>query len=320
MEKPSSTNTFGAKIRWHQLSSRIFSGSPFMNALIRSASTTNGWVPLLFLPLAVLLLSPPTMPDWLFAWLLALAIYAGCKWLTWRRAFCFSVPWQLQAAYLLGWPGMDASSFLGLHNKSTAPRPTRWEWSFAVGKTLLGVILFLGVARQIPEDLYLVRGWVGLAGLAFLLHFGSFHVLSCFWRNLGIDAKPLMNWPVLARSVADFWGRRWNTAFRDVTHRFLFQPLARKWGPRWSMVLGFGMSGLVHDLVISVPAGGGYGLPTLYFLLQGSALLFERSRVGRAWHGWLLTMLIVVGPAFVLFHPPFVRNIMLPFMKATGAL
>ncbi len=291
-----------------------------MKALLLPASASNGWEPLLLLPLAIFLLCPPTAPAWLFMWLLALAIYAGCKWLTWRRAFCCSVPWQRQVAYLLGWPGMDARSFLGLHDKAMTPRPSRWELSFAMVKTLLGVILFWGVARQISEDMSLVRGWVGLAGLALLLHFGLFHLLSCFWRNQGIDAKPLMNWPALATSVADFWGRRWNTAFRDLTHRFLFQPLTRKWGPRWSMVLGFGMSGLVHDLVISVPAGGGYGLPTLYFLFQGSALLFERSRVGRACQGWLLTMLIVVGPAFVLFHPPFVRNIMLPFMKATGAL
>ncbi len=131
-------------------------------------------------------------------WLLALAIYAGCKWLTWRRALYFNVPWQLQAAYLFGWPGMDAPTFLGLHNKSSATKPTRLEWFFAVGKTVVGGILFWVAGRQIPEDLYLMRGWVGLAGLALLLHFGFFHVLSCFWRYRGVNAKPLMNWPVLA--------------------------------------------------------------------------------------------------------------------------
>src|SRR5206468_39151 len=119
-------------------------------------------------------------------------------------------------------------------------------------------------------------------GLVFMLHFGIFHLLSWFWRSRGYNAKPLMNWPILATSVADFWGRRWNTAFRDITHRYLFRPLQKSWGPRAAVLGGFGVSGLIHELVISVPAGGGYGLPTLYFLLQGCALLAERSRLGKA--------------------------------------
>ena len=36
--------------------------------------------------------------------------------------------------------------------------------------------------------------------------------------------------------------------------------------------------------------------------------------------GRIFTILIAAGPAFWLFHPPFVRNVILPFMKAIGAL
>jgi hypothetical protein len=55
------------------------------------------------------------------------------------------------------------------------------------------------------------------------------------------------------------------------------------------------------------------------------ALLGERSRfseapsVGRGWRGWLFTMIVVVGPVYLLFHPPFVENVIVPFMKACGA-
>ena len=124
-----------------------------------------------------------------------------------------------------------------------------------------------------------------------------------------------MRWPVAATSLGDFWGRRWNTAFRDLTHRFLFRPLAARLGPRAGLAAGFAFSGVVHDIVISVPAGGGYGGPTLYFALQGLGLLVER----RMWRGRAFTAVVVVGPAWALFHPPFVLNVVVPFLAAIGA-
>ena len=126
--------------------------------------------------------------------------------------------------------------------------------------------------------------------------------------------------------LGEFWGRRWNTAFRDLTHRFLFRPLNSRLGPRGAILAGFVFSGLVHDVVISVPAGGGYGGPTLFFGAQAFAMFAERSRAGRAvglgsgWRGWLFAFLILILPVYLLFHPPFVRNIIVPFMQAFGAL
>ena len=231
-----------------------------------------------------------------------------------------------QAGYLLGWPGLDAGAFLRLGSPSESLRPTRREVARSAFNVLLGLALFWGVARLVPASLDLARGWIGMTGLILMLHFGLFHLLSCGWRAAGVDARPLMRRPLASPSLSEFWGRRWNTAFRDLTHRFLFRPLSRWTGPRGAILAGFLFSGLVHDMVISLPAGGGWGGPTLYFLIQAVGLLIERSGpgrrlgLGRGWRGWLFTIAVIAGPAFWLFHPPFVRRVILPFMDACAAL
>src|SRR5262249_45097988 len=155
-------------------------------------------------------------PRWMFMWLLAGTIFVGCKWLTLRTApVCHASPGR-QFAYLTLWPGLDAKAFLG---ESRSPRPALSEWWFALAELGLGVVLIFGSCPLFFADQGLARGWVGIIGILFVLHFGLFHVLSLTWRAGGVMARPLMDWPILATSISDFWGRRWNTAFRDLTHR-----------------------------------------------------------------------------------------------------
>ena len=133
-----------------------------------------------------------------------------------------------------------------------------------------------------------------------------------------------MHWPIAAASVSEFWGQCWNQAFRDLTHRFIFRPLTTKFGPRWAIAGGFLFSGIIHDLVISVPARGGYGGPSLFFVVQGVAIFVERSGWGRqiglssGWRGWLFTMMVLMTPIPCLFHSHFVLEIVVPFIQAIG--
>ncbi|MFO0881107.1 MAG: MBOAT family protein [Gemmataceae bacterium] len=285
-----------------------------------------GWGPLLLFPLLVVLLAPNDWPRWAVMWLLAFVIFCGCKWLTWRRTPVRGVSRWRHLGYLVAWPGLDASSFLRSDRTEALPPPTRAEWLFALVKFALGVTVLIGLARLIPGEYPYLVGWVGMVGIILVLHFGSFHLLSSAWRSAGVEAKPLMHWPLYATSLSDFWGRRWNTAFRDLTHRFLFRPLTPRLGARGAVFAGFVFSGIVHDLVISWPAGGGYGGPTVFFLLQGVGILVERSRAGGAiglgggWRGWLFTMAVLVVPLGLLFHRPFVLQVVVPFLQAMGAV
>lgn len=268
---------------------------------------------------------PDTLPRWAVMWLLALLLYAGFKWLTWRRTPAVGVPAWRHLAYLLAWPGLDAPAFL-YGAADAADRPTAGEWLFAGSKMLAGLACFFLSPHVVPSDRDLLLGWVGMIGIVFTLHFGLFHLLSCWWRTQGVAAAPLMVWPIASTSLSEFWGRRWNTAFRDLAYRFLFRPLTRVVGPRRGLFAGFLFSGLVHDAVITLPAAGGYGGPTLYFLIQPLGMLLQRSRLGRTRGldrgaiGWLGTVVVLVAPAGLLFPAPFVRSIVLPFMAAVGTL
>ena len=165
-----------------------------------------------------------------------------------------------------------------------------------------------------------------MVGLVFLGHFGSFDLLARAWQAAGICAEPIMRSPIRSQSLGEFWGKRWNLSFRQFTHDFLFRPALPKLGVAGATMLVFLASGLIHDLVISVPARSGYGLPTAYFLLQGLGALAERSRAGRmlglhsGGRGWLWTVLVTASPAYWLFHPWFVMRVMLPFLGAIHAL
>ncbi len=166
-----------------------------------------------------------------------------------------------------------------------------------------------------------------MIGILFILHFGIFDLLSCAWRSVGVEAEPLMDWPIASRNLGDFWGNRWNTAFRDLTHKFLFRPILKRVGARnakWAIFGSFAFSGLIHDAVISIPAGGWYGGPTAFFVIQGAGVLLEfRLRKAHRLDGWkgrAYAAMFLVLPVWMLFHPPFVLHIVLPFMRATGAL
>jgi hypothetical protein len=264
-------------------------------------------------------------PRWALMWLIAFVIFFTCKALTWRAASTKVVPRWRVGAYLLAWPGMNANRFLAPVNSPALKTPTQTEWLEATINLLVGAVIFLSAKYWIAPSQQILLGWAGMIGIILMLHFGSFYLLSCAWQSLGVDAPPLMNHPTRSTSVAEFWGRRWNTAFRDLTHQFLFRPLARRASPVIALCLGFVISGVIHDIVISIPAGGGYGGPTAFFCIQAAAILFERSPIGaslglgRGWRGWLFAAVALLLPVRLLFHDPFVARIVVPFMQACGA-
>lgn len=290
---------------------------------VTSRKTWLDWVPLVLLPMATFTLRD-SLPAWVFMWVFVTALFFGCKWLTWRRAgIKISTAGLFRSlGYLFAWPGMDANEFL---TRKCERKPKVGEWLLASGRFLAGaVFVWLAVKTALTTE-PIANAWIAMFGLILILHFGLFHLVALAWKRAGVAAEPLMKSPLTATSLSDFWGARWNTAFNKLVYDVGFRPLARRFSVAWATISVFAISGVIHELSISLPARGGYGLPFAYFLLQGIGVLFERSNVGRALglghgrRGWLFMFIITAAPAYWLFHPTFVRNVILPMLKTIGA-
>jgi alginate O-acetyltransferase complex protein AlgI len=282
------------------------------------------WIALIILPLVALSLRTSVV-RWVFMWIMAGAIFLGCKWLTLCRAKRRGSPTGLpqMLAYLFLWAGMDAENFLAPRDRGHPVHRALPKVGLAAGKIALGAVLIFGVARAARNEL--LAGWIGMIGIILVLHFGIFELAAISWQMFAIAARPIMDAPLQSTSLTEFWGRRWNGAFNQLVLDVFFRRFARSFGTVRATLTAFLISGLIHELVISLPAGAGYGLPTSYFLLQGWGIIAQRTSSKR-WsldqgaRGWLFTMLITAAPAFWLFHPPFVQRVIIPFLQAIHAL
>lgn len=278
-----------------------------------------------------------TGPAWLAMSAIAATSFFALKLATLRGSWKAAAPWRI-AGYLFAWPGMNAQRFLagegcrrdtstsrGVSARMPSGCPRYGELAFALAKLVGGLVCASWAMVHATEASPFVVGWVGMLGIIFTLHFGVFHAISWLWRAAGVDAPPIMRAPIAATSLAEFWGERWNVAFAESARRFIVRPLARRVGARRAGLAVFVVSGLVHETVISLPARGGWGGPTLYFLLQALGVALEKSAwgvrvgLGRGVRGWLWTFLFTATPLPLLFHEPFVGNLIVPLYRSLAA-
>jgi alginate O-acetyltransferase complex protein AlgI len=170
-----------------------------------------------------------------------------------------------------------------------------------------------------------------MIGFSLILHYGLFALVIAGWRKAGCNARPLFRNPLASRSLADFWGHRWNLAYVEMCQETVvrvFKTASRENAKarvsanepialsrvRGQQVAVFLFSGLLHECAISLPVNAGYGLPTLYFVLNGGAMLVGRKLrdgtiAARAWAAFW-----VIAPLPLLFHPWFIVGIVLPMV------
>lgn len=115
--------------------------------------------------------------------------------------------------------------------------------------------------------------------------------------------------PPLAKSISEFWGRRWNLWTSDWFRQIIFYPLQSR--PVLALLLVFLVSGVAHEWVINVPlyvvtGRNCFGWMTVYFLLQAVGILIERRTRNRRAR-ILLLWLFVFGAAPLMVNEGLLR-------------
>jgi hypothetical protein len=138
-------------------------------------------------------------------------------------------------------------------------------------------------------------------------------VVTLLWLPCGRLLPALHDNPLLARGVAEFWGRRWNLWFSDWFRYVIFAPLRRQ--PTLALVLVFFVSGLMHEWVINLPlylvtGRAPFGTMMVYFPLQAAGVLLERRfPKGNIRARTLFAWLVVFAPAPLVLNEGLLRTL-----------
>jgi hypothetical protein len=134
-------------------------------------------------------------------------------------------------------------------------------------------------------------------------------IVTILWLPSGRLLPVLHRNPFAARSLADFWGRRWNLWMSDWFRYVIFTRLRRR--PMLAVWLVFFLSGLLHEYVLNlalwlVTGQKLFGTMMLYFLFQAAGVLMERRFTKGS---VLFTWVIVFVPVPLVFHESMLRTL-----------
>jgi Membrane bound O-acyl transferase family len=218
------------------------------------------------------------------------------------------------------WPGMRPGPFA---RRAAASLPEVGQLFLGGSARLLTGLAIVVLARLawVLTSSRLLATPPLLVGLSLIVHFGAFDVLAAAWRSQGVDCQRLFRSPLRSTNLREFWSRRWNLAFSEMTAIAIYQPLVRVAGRGPALAASFLGSGLLHELAISVPVRAGYGLPMAYFMLHGILMTVE-ARLAKAnrpidrvsWFGRVWTLAWLLAPLPILFHRPFLAGVVWPLI------
>ncbi len=215
-----------------------------------------------------------------------------------------------------GWPGMRPTVFAKrrvVDVRAAAEIATKGARALLIGGVLFVCARMIAVSPMEQTIKQVIVTAIAMPSLSLMLHFGLFDIVAGFYRLRGVPVDRLFRAPLRARSLGEFWSRRWNIGFSEMIALVVHRPLRKSAGEDVALAGSFLASGLLHELAISVPVGAGYGRPTAYFLLHGALVAIERRMAQPP--GYLWTIFWLAAPMPLLFHPPFLRGVIWPLFE-----
>jgi len=235
--------------------------------------------------------------------------------------------WLMFAA---AWAGMRPHAFESLFGKG---KPGSWQLikngfiRVLIGVALLTLAHFTAKLTIDKQTAFIITSGIMLVGLSLILHFGILSISAGLWRFFGADTYLLFRQPAKSNSLTEFWGRRWNLAFIEMLSIAVLRPLKAKIGNTTAVLLSFLLSGLLHEVAITLPVNAGFGMPTVYFFIQGLAVVAEKKMEKQnliflknklTAKLWLLFWLI--APVHFLFPNFFIEQIVWPLANLNPLL
>ncbi len=221
-----------------------------------------------------------------------LAAMKGIVYAEWCRPH--KLPIHHYLVFAIFWFGMDPGTFRRRRNQLT------WLPDIGIGivLTIAGTIGAWFVWKFQWNHILLL-----FIPLSIGFHFGVLRILKGILRGAGYPVRTLFPNVLAATSLGDFWSRKWNIGYSQMMQRTVGRPITRISNPSLGLFSIFVVSGLLHEIAITLPVQSGYGLPTLYFTAHGLLTLLERK-----WNqpiGKFPTLLLVALPIGILFPEAF---------------
>ena len=183
--------------------------------------------------------------------LLKIVVYCNWKGHLSKTRFCI---------YFFLWFGMDPGTF------SKSRRTLSWKRDVWLGLMMMFIGTLLAWMVWIYEfsEIHLVFIPMSLG-----FHFGALRALKGLHRSAGFPVRTLFPNLLRTTGVADFWRLRWNVNYSQMMQRLV--------GRRFGFFSVFVVSGLLHEVAITLPVGAGWGWPSFYFLSHGILAVAERQ-------------------------------------------
>jgi len=176
---------------------------------------------------------------------------------------------------------------------------------FVIGVFEVAVAVFLFVcAKTYPRHAIALRSLVAGTSAYFVVD-GTARLLEAITRAIGVDVGPLHDAPILARTVGEFWSRRWNRSVHAWLNEFAFRPVAKRLGVAMGVLAAFGASAVLHFVPICVAYDAKWaGVMATFFVIHGAVVIVEAKLGASRWpralgHVWTLGVFAVTAPLFV---------------------